>query len=140
VQDKPEDGRNYHYLGNEYRSAGLFNEARASYAEALRLGNFKLGLFHSAYYLAICCLLQEDWVAAAKAGLEAVRIDPRYAEGHCFMGDVYSCTGNALYAKVWYRNALQCMAPPPDALLPIQYWAYSDHPRKRLRQIGDSLD
>ncbi len=136
IQENPDDGRNYHYLGNEYRLAGLLNEAKVSYEKALRLGNFRLGLFHSAYYLAMCYLLQEDWEGAVRAGLEAVRIDPRYAEGHCFMGDVYSCVGNQLFARIWYHNALQCVSPPSDAVFPIQYWAYSEHPRKRLREIA----
>jgi glycosyltransferase involved in cell wall biosynthesis len=139
IRENPEDARNYHYLGNEYRESGLLKRARFCYTKALALGNFKLGIFHSAYYRAICYLLEREWGRAVRAGLDAVEIDPRYAEGHCLIGDAYSCMGNLAFARAWYQNALNCVAPPSDALFPIQLWAYHAHPQKRLLQIGTTM-
>jgi glycosyltransferase involved in cell wall biosynthesis len=138
IEEDPQNGRTYHYLGNEYRLLRRLDEAIECYRRAIELGNFKVGLFHSAYYLAICYLLREDFESAIAAGLQAVKIDPRYAEGHCVLGDAYTCYGHIAFARQWYLNALQCHAPPADAVLPVQAWAYHYHPIKRLRDIDSN--
>lgn len=138
IEEEPTDARLYHYLGNEYRAMRLWEKAAECYREAIRLGNFKLGLFHSHYYLGVCYLLQRNVDGAVEAALAAVKCDPRYAEGHCLLADAYSCAGKLSFAKIWYQSALSCGAPPDDALLPVQDWAYSNHPKKRLSAIRDA--
>jgi tetratricopeptide (TPR) repeat protein len=69
IEEDPQNGRVYHYLGNEYRLLGRLDKAIECYRRALELGNFKVGLFHSAYYLAMCYLLCEDFESAIAAGL-----------------------------------------------------------------------
>lgn len=138
TQDEPDEARNFHYLGNEYRELQRFDEAIACYQTALRLGNYRVGLFHTAYYLAVCHLLKADWPAALDTAFHAVRIDPRYAEGHCLLGDIYSSTGLHGHARQWYRCALSVKHPPADAVLAVQAWAYQSHPRARLARLDEA--
>lgn len=135
LKDNPEDGRLYHYLGNEYRKLRRFSEAIEAYRRALTCGNYRVGLYHSSYYLGVSCLMVEDWEGAIDAAFQCLRIDPRYAEAPCLLGDVYSCTGNIYHAMEWYRTALSKKGPPEDAVMAVQDWAYLDHPMKRLQKL-----
>jgi glycosyltransferase involved in cell wall biosynthesis len=135
TQEDPGEARNFHYLGNEYRELQKFEDAIACYSTALQLGNYRVGLFHSAYYLAICYLLMDDLPRALEAAFRAVQIDPRYAEGHCLLGDIYSSMGNIRFAIQWYRSALTMKRPPTDAVLGIQAWAYQSYPKQRLEDL-----
>jgi glycosyltransferase involved in cell wall biosynthesis len=138
LEENPEDARLHHYLGNEYRALRQWAKAAECYHEAIRLEGFQIGLFHSHYYLGVCYLLQGSLDRAIETALAAIKCDPRYAEGHCLLADTYSCAGQFSFAKIWYRSALSCGAPPPDAVLPIQEWAYCDHPKKRLSMIDEA--
>ena len=135
VQDEPAEARNHHYLGNEHREARRFDLAIASYSTALAKDNFHLARFHTTYYLAVCHLLKADWPRALETAFAALRIDPRYAEGHCLLGDIYSNMGELGYARQWYRSALTIKRPPADAVLGTQAWAYGEHPRQRLAAL-----
>jgi len=136
IQDEPGEARNYHYLGNEYRELQRLDEAIASYRQALALDTFQVGRFHTAYYLAVCHLLKADWDEALDAAFAALRIDPRYAEGPCLLGDIYYSMGQPAFARQWYRAALVHRRPPADAVLATQAWAYGEHPREQLRKLG----
>lgn len=132
TRDEPDEARNFHYLGNEYREAHRFDEAIACYDTALSKNNYQVARFHTAYYLAVCHLLKANWPRALDAAFQALQIDPRYAEAHCLLGDIYSRTGQNDFARQWYLSALSVKRPPPDAVMCIQGWAYSEHPRQRL--------
>ncbi|WP_076098204.1 glycosyltransferase [Chromobacterium subtsugae] len=136
LAERPDEARTLHYLANEYRESQRFDEAIACYRQALALGNFPIGRFHSAYYLAVCHLLKEEWDQAMDYALLAIRADPRYAEGPCLVADIYSSTGQREYAAHWYRMALVCKRPPADAVLGVQHWAYGDYPRQRLARLA----
>ena len=137
LKDDPEDGRLYHYLGNEYRELRRFSDAIVAYRRALACGNYRVGLYHSSYYLGVSCLMVEDWEGAIDAGFHCLSIDPRYAEAPCLLGDVYSCTGNIYHAMEWYRTALSKEGPPADAVMAVQDWAYFEHPTKRLKKLKE---
>ena len=139
LEENPEDGRIYHYLGNEYRKLHRFSDAIKAYSRALDCGNYRVGLYHSSYYLGVSCLMVEDWEGATDAAFECLRIDPRYAEAPCLLGDIYSCTGDILHAIEWYRTALSKEAPPEDAVMAVQKWAYFEHPSKRLEKLNATV-
>lgn len=135
IEDEPDEARGYHYLGNEYRERRRFDDAIACYRNALSKDNYFVARFHTAYYLAVCHLLKADWPAALDAAFLAVRTDPRYAEGHCLLGDIYHSMGHLDHAAQWYRSALGIKRPPRDAVLSVQQWAYGDHPRRQLARL-----
>lgn len=135
IQDEPDEARNFHYLGNEYREAQRFDEAITCYATALLKNNYQVARFHTTYYLGVCHLLKADWPRALRTGFDALQIDPRYAEAHCLIADIYASTGQSEFARQWYRSALTIKRPPRDAMLSTQAWAYGAHPRQRLAAL-----
>lgn len=138
LTDHPDNARAHYQLGNELRGAGRIDEAIESYRESLRLGNYRHGAFVSRYYLAICYLRKRDWEGAIASALDGVRFDPRYAEVHCLLGDVYFARGQLEFARQWYRSALACGAPP-DTPMAVQAWAYQVYPKKRLRALAQAM-
>ncbi len=138
LTDEPKNGRLHHYLGNEYRKLRMFKEAIKAYETSLACADFKVGIYHTAYYLGVSYLLVEDWDRALKAAFECLHIDPRYAEAPCLLGDIYSSIGQTLHAIQWYKTALS-KTPPYDAVMAIQYWTYDEHPKSQLQKLKSSL-
>jgi glycosyltransferase involved in cell wall biosynthesis len=135
LADHPDNARAVFQLGNELRAGGQLAEAIACYRASIELGSYHHGAFAARYYLAICHLLQRDWDRAIAAALDGVRVDPRYAEAHCLLGDVYFARGELAFARQWYASALACGAPPETPMV-VQAWAYGPYPRKRLRMLA----
>ena len=138
LADHPDNARALFQLGNELRSAGRITEASEAYRRSLELGTYRHGAFVTRYYLAICYLLQQDWERAIATALDGVRVDPRYAEAHCLLGDVYFARGELAFARQWYRSALAC-GEPPDTPMLVQPWAYAAYPKKRLRMLAQAM-
>lgn len=65
--------------------------------------------------------------------MNAVRLDPRFAEGHCLIADIFHSKKQYPFAEFWYRAALQCRRAPADAALGFEAWAYDEHPREQLQ-------
>lgn len=138
LAEHPDNARALFQLGNELRSAGQLDEAIASYRRSLELGTYHYAVFIGRYYLAVCHLLQGDWDQAIAVAIDALRIDARYAEAHCLLGDAYFARGQLAQARQWYRSALVCGAPPVTPMV-VQAWAYGAYPRKRLRMVARAM-
>ncbi|MBK7539377.1 MAG: glycosyltransferase [Myxococcales bacterium] len=138
LAQQPDNARALYQLGNELRIAGKLDEAIAAYRRSLALGSYRHGLFSARYFLAVCHVRLRQWEPAIDAALDALRFDPRYAEAHCLLGDVYFASGQLAPARQWYRSALVCGEPPPTPMA-VQTWAYGPYPRKRLRQVAAAL-
>lgn len=135
----PANGRLWHFLGNEHRRASRDEEASGCYRRALALGNFQIGLYHSAYYLGCCRLICGDLDGAMDAARKAIAIDPRYAEAHCLLADACHLAGDLRSALHAYRDAVLCAAPPEDALMAVQAWVYGEYPRRQIATIERHL-
>jgi len=134
LEENPADAASLFYLGNELRGAGRFAEAIERYSRYLALGDGARGRRRmAAHYVAVCHLLEQRWQCALAAGFAAMQIDPRYAETHCLIGDVYTARAEPAFARQWYRSALACAAPPADATGFIDLAAYDEYPKRRLR-------
>src|SRR6185503_20367325 len=106
------------------------DEAILRYTQYLSLG----GAFHqerwsAAFFLAVSHFCMRRWEEAIDAGYRALRIDPRYAEAHCLIADCFGELRHYAFARQWYRSALACGAPPPDAVLFVEPSKYGDYPR-----------
>lgn len=138
LSSDPENSRILHYLGNEYRKKHQFRDAVNAYSRSLANNGFRIGKYHTSYYLAVCHLILENWEEAVEAALLCIKIDPRYAEAPCLLGDVYSNLGEVEFALRWYKIARDS-APPLDAVMAIQAWSYYEHPNKRIDEINQKL-
>ncbi|MBC7975220.1 MAG: tetratricopeptide repeat protein [Myxococcales bacterium] len=138
LDDQPDNARALFQLGNELRAGGELDAAIASYRASIALATYRQGAFVARYYLAICHLLQHDWDAAIAAALDGLRVDPRYAEAHCLLGDVYFARGELDFARQWYRSALTCGTPPETPMV-VQTWAYGAYPAQRLKRVARAM-
>jgi glycosyltransferase involved in cell wall biosynthesis len=138
LADNPRNARALYQLGNELRAGGRLDEAIARYRASLELGTYRHGRFVTRYYLAVCYLRKHDWELAITTALDGIRVDPRYAEAHCLLGDVYFARGQLEFARQWYRSALACGTPPETAMA-VQAWAYDTYPKRRLRMVAQAL-
>ncbi len=140
LERDPANGRLWHFLGNEHRRASRDEEASGCYRRALELGNFRVGLYHSAYYLGCCRLICGDLDGAMDAARKAIAIDPRYAEAHCLLADACHLAGDLRSALLAYQAAVVCAAPPEDAVMAVQAWVYGEYPRRQIATIERCLE
>lgn len=138
LADNPRNARALHQLGNELRTDGRLDEAIECYRASIELGTYRRGHFVTRYYLAVCYVLKHDWELAIATALDGLRVDPRYAEAHCLLGDVYFARGQLEFARQWYRSALACETPP-ETPMAVQEWAYGAYPKRRLRMVAQAL-
>jgi glycosyltransferase involved in cell wall biosynthesis len=131
VREDPANLRALFHLGNALRLSKRYDEAILRYTQYLAIGSsFHSEKYMCAQYLAACLFLQGKWREAIDAGWRALRIDPRYAETHCLIADCYGELREYTYSRQWYRSALACGAPPPDAVLFVDLSKYGDYPKR----------
>lgn len=140
LADDPANLRTLFHLGNALRISGQHDEAILRYTQYLAIG----GYFHHerylcAYYTALSYFHQKKWREAIDAGLRAVRLDPRFAEAHCLIADCYGETKEYAWSRQWYRQALACAEPPPDAILFVDHTRYGDYPKKGIAICDEKL-
>ena len=133
VKDDPMNQRALFHLGNALRLQGKHDEAILRYTQYLALGGtFHCEKYMCAHYLALCLFKAGRWRESIDAGWRAVRIDPRYAETHCLIADCYGELREYAYSRQWYRSALACAAPPPDAVLFVDLVKYAAYPTRGI--------
>lgn len=70
--------------------------------------------------LAMCAFVrylqhQGNYDEALSLAFSALRLDPRFAEVYCLLGDLYRSLAELEKARQWYRSALTLRRPPPWA-------------------------
>ena len=138
LRDDPADARSLFYLGSELQGERRWDEAIECYKSVLAAGSYEAGMYHAAYSLGVCYLLADRLDASIDAAFTALKLDPRYAESHCLLGDAYHLQGALRHARQWYLSALACKRPPVGALFASQEWAYGAHPKRQLRKLRES--
>jgi len=133
ARENPADTHAQFYYANSLRIAGRHDEAILRYTQHLALGGgFHCERYMAAYFLAVSLFCQGRWDDCIQAGLRALRIDPRYAETHCLIADCQGELNQYEYARQWYRSALACGGPPPDAILFVEQAKYDEYPRSGI--------
>jgi hypothetical protein len=103
--------------------------------------HFHCEKYMCAHFLAVCHFNKGEWRECIDAGWRALRVDPRYAETHCLIADCYGELREYAYSRQWYRSALACSGPPPDAALFVDLSRYDDYPRRGIeicdRKLGE---
>lgn len=137
MQAEPANTRCRFYYANGLREAGRHQEAIDQYAiyQTLR-SPFDSERTMGYYYSALCHFYMKQWTDALEQGYQALQRDPRRAEFHCLLGDIYSWLGQWDTAKVWYRSALVCGFPRNETLF-IDRSRYYDYPALRLREMEE---
>lgn len=133
AERRPGDARALYYLGNALMATRRYGEAIECYERSLTAGVLPLLRHSAAHSIAACHLLLERPRRALRSALRAMAIDPRHADTRCLLGDAHLLLGEVRAARDWFRSAIACGAPPPDAVLFIDRRHYGAYPRKRLR-------
>jgi glycosyltransferase involved in cell wall biosynthesis len=140
VREDPTNLRALFHLGTCYRLAGRHEQAIFRYQQYLALpSSFPQERYTTAYFLALSLFALRRWEDCIDAALRAVRLDPRYAEPYCLIGDVHGELRDYAFARQWYRTALSCGAPPPDALLFVDRRKYDEYPRLAIAVCDEKL-
>jgi tetratricopeptide (TPR) repeat protein len=130
AREDPTNVHNLFYFANSLRLAGRHEEAILRYTQYLALGGgFHCERYMAAFFLAVSHFCMRRWEECIEAGYRALRIDPRYAETHCLIADCFGELRRYDFARQWYRSALACGAPPPDAVLFVEPSKYDEYPR-----------
>ena len=130
AKENPSDTHNLFYLANALRLAGRHDEAILRYTQYLALGgSFHQERYMAAHFIAVSHFCMRRWEDAIEAGYRTLRIDPRYAETHCLIADCFGELDRYDFARQWYRSAIACAAPPPDAVLFVELSKYGEYPR-----------
>jgi glycosyltransferase involved in cell wall biosynthesis len=133
AREDPANLHNLFYLGNCLRIAGRNDEAILRYLQYLSLGGaFQSEKYMAAHFLAECYFNMRSWEECIEACYRALRIDPRYAETHCLIADCFGELERYDFARQWYRSALACAGPPPDAALFVDASKYSEYPKRGI--------
>ena len=145
VQDDPQNLRALFHYGNALRLSKRHDEAILRYTQYLGLGSsYHCEKFMCAQYVALCLFQQGKWREAIDAGWRALRIDPRYGETHCLIADCYGELREYSYSRQWYRSAIACGGPPPDAVLFVDLTKYDEYPKRGIeicdRKLGDKKE
>jgi len=141
VKENPHDLRALFHYGNALRLTKKYEEAILRYTQYLSLGSsYHCEKFMCAHYLAVCLFQQGKWSESIDAAWRALRIDPRYAEPHCLIADCYGELREYGFSRQWYRSAIACKAPPPDAVLFVDLTKYDDYPKKGIEICDRKLN
>ena len=133
VKEDPQNLRALFHYGNALRLTKKYDEAILRYTQYLGIGSsYHCEKFMCAQYVALCLFHQAKWREAIDAAWRALRIDPRYAETHCLIADCYGELREYAYSRQWYRSALACNGPPPDAILFVDLTKYDDYPKRGI--------
>ncbi len=129
--------RDWFYLARSLWSSGRFGAGVDAFLEYLRRGpGFpEEGLF-ARYYLADCYEKLGERARAKEQVCLAMVVDPRYAELHCYLGDLFFLDGDFPRARACYLHAIQLEAPPPEALLFVELPKYGSYPRLMLDRMS----
>jgi len=128
--------RDWFYLARSLWSSGYHGAGIDAFNEYLRRGpGFpEEGLF-ARYYLADCHEKIGERAKAKEVICSALAVDPRYAELHCYLGDLFFLDGHFKQARVCYELAVHIGKPPDDALLFVDLTKYGNYPRSMIRRM-----
>lgn len=130
--------REWFYLARSYWSSGQYGAAIAGFEEYFRRNpSFQEETVFARYYLAQSYRGLQDLEGAKRQIGIAISIDPRFAELHCYLGDLFYLQGNFARALTCYEFALQLAAPPPDSVLFVDPSKYGPYPRSMRDRISD---
>lgn len=129
--------RDWFYLARSLWSSGYHGAGIDAFNEYLRRGSGfpEEGLF-ARMYLADCHEKIGERAKAKEIICSALAVDPRYAELHCYLGDLFFLDGHFKQARVCYELAAHIGKPPDDALLFVDLTKYGDYPRSMLQRMG----
>lgn len=129
--------RDWFYLARSLWSSGYYGAGIDAFNEYLRRGaGFPEEALFARMYLADCHEKIGDRPKAKEVICLALAIDPRFAEIHCYLGDLFYLDGDFKRARVCYEHAIQIARPPEDALLFINLTKYGGYPRSMLQRMG----
>lgn len=129
--------RDWFYLARSLFILGHYGAGADTFIEYLsRDSHFPEERLFARYYLACCYEKQGDRDRARKQiGLALIQ-DPRFAELHCYLGDLFFLDSQFDRARVCYETAIRIGSPPADSVLFTELFKYGPYPTHMLTRMG----
>ncbi len=135
----PENGRLKYYYGRDLYTDGLHEKSIQVLTDFLKAPDWHEHAVQAWYWLALAYLALNRPDDAVGAAIQGIRLDPRWAEYYCVVGQVHYDRGDWKKCIPWFEIA--AALPVPDTLATVLTDYYTWMPRDRLckafSEIGD---
>lgn len=139
VVDDPSSQRMKFYFGKELFSEGLHKESVDVLEPYLQNGDWHENMVNGYYFLAMDYLNLKETDKAIDACLRGIRLDPRWAEYYCLIGQVYYDRGDWGRATQWFEIAGRLPVPPTwgTVMMESYTWTPPDRLTKCYAEAGE---
>lgn len=112
VQDDPSSQRMKFYFGKELYSEGEFQECARVLEDYLAKGDWHENMVNAHHFLALAYSATKEMEKAIDACIRGIRLDPRWSEYYCVIGQIYYDRGDWSRAAQWFEIARRMPVPP----------------------------
>lgn len=135
----PDNQRVKFYLGKELYNEGSQEESIRILEDYLTKGDWHENQVNAYFWLAMDYLTQKKEDKAIDAALRGVKLDPRWAEFYCLIGQIYYDRSDWGTAIRWFEIAASCPVPETwgTVILDNYTWVPRDRLCKCYSEIGN---
>lgn len=130
VQDNPSSQRMKFYFGKELYSEGEFQECARALEDYLLKGDWHENMVNAHHFLALAYCAVKEMEKAIDACIRGIRLDPRWSEFYCVIGQIYYDRGDWSRASQWFEIARRL--PMPSTWGTVMMESYTWMPVDRL--------
>lgn len=138
VQDDPSSQRMKFYFGKELYSEGEFQECVRVLEGYLEQGDWHENMVNAHHYLAMAYSAIKQNDKAIDACMRGIRLDARWSEFYCLIGQVYYDRGDWSRAAQWFEIARRLPIPPTwgTVMMECYTWMPADRLAKCYGELG----
>lgn len=139
VQDDPSSQRMRFYYGKELYSEGAFKECAQALEEYLQKGDWHENMVNAHHFLALAYAATKEMEKAIDACIRGIRLDPRWSEYYCVIGQIYYDRGDWSRAAQWFEIARRLPIPPTwgTVMMECYTWMPADRLTKCYAEMGE---
>lgn len=139
VRDDPTSQRMKFYFGKELYSECEFKECAQVLEEYLSKGDWHENMVNAHHFLSLAYAAVNEKEKAIDACIRGIRLDPRWAEFYCVIGQIYYDRGDWGRATQWFEIARRLPVPPTwgTVMMESYTWMPADRLTKCYAEIGE---
>lgn len=139
VKDDPSSQRMKFYFGKELYSEGEFQECVKTLEDYLLKGDWHENMVNAHHFLALAYAATKEMEKAIDACVRGIRLDPRWAEFYCVIGQIYYDRGDWSRAAQWFEIARRLPVPGTwgTVMMESYTWMPADRLTKCYAEMGD---
>jgi glycosyltransferase involved in cell wall biosynthesis/predicted SAM-dependent methyltransferase len=139
VLDDPSNQRMRFYYGKELYSEGEFQECARVLEAYLSKGDWHENMVNAHHFLALAYSAVKEMDKAIDACIRGIRLDPRWSEFYCVIGQIYYDRGDWSRAAQWFEIARRMPVPPTwgTVMMESYTWMPVDRLTKCYAEMGE---